>query len=140
VLFQLPARFQADNERLASFLEMLPPKYRYAFEFRHGSWYDDSTFQLLENRGIALCISDHHDAPSPWIATARHVYLRGHGPTGRYKGRYSVPTLKKWRREIARWQNEGRSVYVCFDNDQKSAAPFDARRLLGLMEEVGSSS
>jgi uncharacterized protein YecE (DUF72 family) len=64
VLFQLPARFQADNVRLAAFLQKLSPKHRYAFEFRHRSWYDDSTFSLLSDHDIALCISDHHDAPS----------------------------------------------------------------------------
>jgi uncharacterized protein YecE (DUF72 family) len=138
VLFQLPARFQADNVRLAAFLQKLSPKHRYAFEFRHRSWYDDSTFSLLSDHDIALCISDHHDAPSQWIATARHVYVRGHGPTGRYKGRYSVPMLKKWSRKIAQWQQEGRTVYVYFDNDQKSAAPFDARKIIELMGGVNS--
>ena len=34
VLFQLPARFTADRERLASFLKMLPRRRCYAFEFR----------------------------------------------------------------------------------------------------------
>jgi uncharacterized protein YecE (DUF72 family) len=134
VLFQLPARFQADNMRLTAFLAMLSPKHRYAFEFRHRSWYDDSTFSLLSDHDIALCISDHHDAPSQWIATARHVYVRGHGPTGQYKGRYSVPILTKWSRKIAEWQREGRTVYVYFDNDQKSAAPFDARKIVEVME------
>src|SRR3954465_1131347 len=44
VLFQLPARFKADRERLASFLKMLSKRYRYAFEFRDASWYDEKIF------------------------------------------------------------------------------------------------
>ena len=39
VLFQLPPHFQADPDRLASFLKLLSRKRRYSFEFRHPSWY-----------------------------------------------------------------------------------------------------
>jgi uncharacterized protein YecE (DUF72 family) len=135
VLFQLPARFKADTQRLADFLAMLRNRRRYAFEFRDKSWYSDEIFELLQKHKIALCISDHHGAPSPWIATARHVYVRGHGPTGRYKGSYSDATLGKWAQRIAGWHGEGRGVYVYFDNDQKSAAPKDARRLLTVLSK-----
>jgi uncharacterized protein YecE (DUF72 family) len=76
---------------------MLPRGYRFAFEFRHKSWYDDDIFDLLHEHDIALCLSDHHDAPSPWQVTARHVYVRGHGPGGRYKDHYSDRTLRAWR-------------------------------------------
>jgi uncharacterized protein YecE (DUF72 family) len=72
---------------------MLPRCYPYAFEFRHKSWYDDDIYQLLRAHDVALCISDHHDAPSPWEVTARHVYLRGHGPDGRYKNHYPDPNI-----------------------------------------------
>lgn len=80
VLFQLPARFEADADRLKAFLGLLSRKRRYAFEFRHKSWYSDNILSLLEQNGIALCISDHFDAPAPWAITARHVYVREHGP------------------------------------------------------------
>jgi uncharacterized protein YecE (DUF72 family) len=89
---------------------------------------------LLRKNKAALCISDHHDAPSPWTVTARHVYVRGHGPGGRYKDHYSDETLKDWARRIKAWQREKRTVYCYFDNDQKSAAPVDARKLMELLE------
>lgn len=134
VLFQLPPQFAADRERLAGFLAMLPSTYRYAFEFRHRSWYDDAIFALLRRHKVALCISDHHDAPAPWEVTARHVYVRGHGPGGDYRDNYPGQTLRRWARAIGGWKDQHRTVYVYFDNDQKSAAPADARRL---MEMVG---
>lgn len=134
VLFQLPPQFTKNLDRLASFLPMLPRRRRYAFEFRHRSWYDDDVLQLLQRRKVALCISDHADAPAPWQATAPYVYLRGHGPSGRYSGSYSIATLRRWREAILRWQAEGRDVFIYFDNDQKAAAPADARRLLRLLE------
>jgi len=136
VLFQLPARFTADAVRLTSFIRLLNKKRQYAFEFRHASWYDETIYKILRKNGIALCISDHCDAPSPWLATAKHVYIRGHGPTGAYKGHYSDTTLRKWAREIAAWRRQRRSVYVYFDNDQKNAAPADAARLRALLRTI----
>jgi uncharacterized protein YecE (DUF72 family) len=133
VLFQLPPQFEANRDRLAAFLDMLPNQWRCVFEFRHRSWYDDAIVELLRAHDAALCISDHHDAPAPWIVTARHVYLRPHGPGGRYRGSYDDETLRDWTRRIRRWQREGRDVFCFFDNDQKSAAPKDARRLIDLL-------
>ena len=112
---------------------MLRPKRRYAFEFRHKSWYAPHIFRLLSDANIALCISDHADAPSPWKRTADFAYVRGHGPGGRYKGHYSAAALTSWARKVKQWRARGRDVYVYFDNDQKSAAPLDAKRLLELL-------
>jgi uncharacterized protein YecE (DUF72 family) len=135
VLFQLPPQFQKNQERLSSFLSMLPRCYPYAFEFRHRSWYDDDIFALLHAHDVSLCLSDHHDAPSPWEVTARHVYVRGHGPGGRYKDHYPDKALQAWAREIRKWKRQRRTVFVYFDNDQKSAAPIDALRLKELLEK-----
>jgi uncharacterized protein YecE (DUF72 family) len=129
ILFQLPPRFARNDDRLASFFKMLNRKRRYAFEFRHPSWYTPRILRLLSEENLALCISDHADAPAPWKRTADFVYLRGHGPGGRYKGHYAPATLIKWRKAIKAWRSRGFDVYVYFDNDQKSAAPLDARRL-----------
>jgi uncharacterized protein YecE (DUF72 family) len=133
VLFQLPARFKADRERLASFLKLLPKRYKYAFEFRDESWYDDTILDVLRERDVSLCLSDHQDAPAPWDITARHVYIRGHGPTGQYKDRYPLKTLRAWAASINKWKRRGLTTYCYFDNDQKSAAPQDARRLIELL-------
>jgi uncharacterized protein YecE (DUF72 family) len=133
VLFQLPPQFAKQRERLASFLDMLPRRYLYAFEFRHQSWYEDDVLDLLREHDVALCLSDHHDAPAPWEVTARHVYVRGHGPDGRYRDNYPDQTLRAWARHIAKWRRQRRTVFVYFDNDQKSAAPADARRLMAVL-------
>jgi uncharacterized protein YecE (DUF72 family) len=133
VLFQLPPQFQKDCRRLASFLKRLRKSRPYVFEFRHRSWYAPETFDLLHSHSIALCISDHHDAPAPWEVTAPHVYIRAHGPSGNYRDRYAPQTLAAWARRLSRLRDEGHSIYVYFDNDQKSAAPLDAARLTRLM-------
>jgi uncharacterized protein YecE (DUF72 family) len=134
VLFQLPPNFSADPERLAGFFKLLPKRRRYSFEFRHPSWYSPEILRILSRRNVSLCISDHHDAPAPWKRTADFVYVRGHGPSGRYRGHYSRSTLLNWARRIRSWKRQGCDVYVYLDNDQKSAAPADAAKLRELLE------
>lgn len=132
ILFQLPPQFKANKERLASFLKLLNKKRCYAFEFRDASWYEPAILDLLRTHDIALCLSDHHDAPAPWEVTAGHVYVRGHGPTGQYQDRYPKQTLDRWAESIARWRRKQLTVYCYFDNDQKTAAPKDAEKLIEL--------
>ena len=133
ILFQLPPNFPADADRLEAFLELTPKKRRYSFEFPL-SWYEPHMLRLLSRKNIALCISDHHDAPAPWRRTADFVYVRGHGPGGRYKGHYRPDALANWANRIRSWKKQGCDVYVYFDNDQKSAAPADALKLRQLLE------
>jgi uncharacterized protein YecE (DUF72 family) len=131
-LIQLPPQLRRNDQRLAGFLKLLPKGRRHTVEFRHPSWYDPAVFRLLADFDAALCISDHHAAPSPWEVTASWVYVRGHGPGGRYFGRYSAAELAEWARRMAAWEAEGRDVYAYFDNDIKSAAPHDAEALKAL--------
>ena len=138
VLVQLPPALKADRDRLAAFLGLLPRDLRFAFEFRHKSWYEPPILDLLRDHDASLCLSDHAAAPAPWEATASFVYVRGHGPEGRYAGNYTDETLGQWSAAIARWRREGRDVYAYFDNDIKSAAPADADRLIALTSEAAA--
>jgi uncharacterized protein YecE (DUF72 family) len=135
-LIQLPPQLRRNDERLADFLGLLP-KGRHTVEFRHPSWYDPAVFRILSDFDAALCISDHHSAPAPWERTASWLYIRGHGPGGRYVGRYPTAELASWSERIVAWRDEGRDVYAYFDNDVKSAAPFDAAELVRLTGAPG---
>src|SRR6202012_5371176 len=75
ILFQLPPQMARDDARLAVFIEALPEGRRYAFEFRHPSWYAPEVLRMLERRDLSLCISDHHHAPARWERTASWVYV-----------------------------------------------------------------
>ena len=127
-LVQLPPMLRRNDDRLASFLKLSPPG-RVTIEFRHPSWYDPAVFRILSDFDAALCISDHHHAPAPWELTASWAYVRGHGPGGRYFGRYSDADLRCWAGQIAEWRRRGLPVHAYFDNDIKSAAPLDALKL-----------
>ncbi len=140
ILFQLPPQLKADRVRLVEFLKLLSKRRKYAFEFRDPSWYQPNILKLLGEHDIALCISDHHDAPSPWEVTATHAYVRGHGPTGHYQDHYSKQALDHWAKSFAAWRRMRITVYCYFDNDQKAAAPLDAQRLVGIIASSKSSS
>ena len=114
-------------------MRVVTDKRRYSFEFRHQSWYQPRILRMLADENISLCLSDHHDAPAPWRRTADFVYVRGHGPSGRYHGHYTGPMLARWARGSKFWKRQGCDVYVYFDNDQKSAAPADALKLKALL-------
>jgi uncharacterized protein YecE (DUF72 family) len=93
------------------------------------------TLSSFATRAGTLCFSDHAAAPAPWELTARHVYVRGHGPSGRYRGSYSGRTLRHWADAVLAWQAQRREVFVYFDNDQKAAAPKDAVRLTRMIAD-----
>lgn len=133
ILFQLPPQMAKNEERLAIFLDALPKRRRYSFEFRHESWYDKPILDLLSRHNASLCLSDHVDAPAPREATADWVYVRLHGANGRYYGNYSPQALGSWAKDMRRWRGEGRDVWCFFDNDVGAAAPVDAARLLEML-------
>jgi uncharacterized protein YecE (DUF72 family) len=131
-LVQLPPLLHRDLDRLSRFAAWLPEGRRCAVEFRHPSWYDAAVFERLAAHNLALCISDHEDAPAPCEVTADFVYVRGHGPRGSYSGRYEPSALQAWAARIDAWRDGGRDVFCYFDNDVSGAAPLDAQQLKAL--------
>jgi uncharacterized protein YecE (DUF72 family) len=130
ILFQLPPQWHLNAERLRSFLEFLPHGYRYAFELRHPSWFDERVYGLLEEHDAAFCIYEIGGRQSPRKVTTDLVYVRLHGPTERaYEGSYSRETLQEWAEACRGWTDEGREVYVYFDNDQAGYAAQNAAEL-----------
>ena len=122
VLFQLPAQFKANRERLASFLKMLSKRRPMPSSFAMRAGTSRRFSICCGDHNIALCLSDHRDAPPPWKVTAKHVYIRGHGPTGEYKDRYPKKTLEEWARDQSPGGGGSDSMsIVYFDNDQKQA-------------------
>jgi uncharacterized protein YecE (DUF72 family) len=121
VLWQLPANFRRNDERLASALEHLPQG-RHCFEFRHESWFEDDVYALLRQRGVALVIGDSPKRPfQTHELTADWTFIRFHyGHRGR-NGNYSERELEEWRRRIAAWRSRV-DVYAYFNNDWEGYA------------------
>jgi uncharacterized protein YecE (DUF72 family) len=119
ILVQLPPHWGADVERLDAFLKSAPRRHRWAVEFRDESWLCDEVFDVLRNRGAALCIHDMI-ADHPRKITADWAYLRFHGK--HYGGSYSHQALTAEAKRIKALLADGRDVYAYFNNDQHGYA------------------
>jgi uncharacterized protein YecE (DUF72 family) len=110
ILFQLPPNMKKDVPRLQAFLEMLPSDRRYTIEFRHASWFDDETYDVLRARDIPMCIIEQPEFTSPVVATASWGYLRLH------RFDYDGPMHQSWAKTIAdqAWSD----AYVFFKHDE----------------------
>jgi uncharacterized protein YecE (DUF72 family) len=88
-----------------------------AVEFRHRSWYNEDIYEMLEQFNAGMVIQDMPASATPLILTAENfVYLRFHGPGGNYRGGYSDELLNEYAYYIREWQEEGKDVYVYFNN------------------------
>jgi uncharacterized protein YecE (DUF72 family) len=121
VVWQFPATFRRDDERLARALPLLPPG-RHCFEFRHESWFAEPVYDLLRAHGAALVIADHPRWPfqarvltTDWTLVRLH-----HGHRGR-RGNYSETEIEEWARRIAQWRRRA-EVLVYFNNDWEGFA------------------
>jgi uncharacterized protein YecE (DUF72 family) len=134
VLWQLPANFRRDDERLAAALAQILPG-RHCFEFRHESWFAQEVYDLLRARGVALVIGDNPRRPfQTHELTADWTYVRFHAGSRGRRGDYSESELEDWARRIERWRR-GNEVYAYFNNDWEGFAPKNAtwlRRRLGV--------
>jgi uncharacterized protein YecE (DUF72 family) len=135
ILFQLPPRWQVNTERLKSFLSVLPSGYRYTFEFREHTWYNEEVYAILREHNCAFCIYELEYHTSPMEVTADFVYVRLHGPGNKYQGSYSDVILQEWATRCKKWQKEGKDVFIYFDNDQEGYAAFNAIRLKELVAD-----
>lgn len=137
VLWQLhPQMKKQDLPRLEHFLSVLPKKYPHAIEFRSDAWYTDETCELLDRYGAAFVEHDLVDRPPP-AHTGGWRYLRFHGATGKYRGRYGKRALRKFADDLLDWKERGKTSFVYFNNDIHGHALVDA---LDLLELTGTPS
>ncbi len=109
VLFQLPPNLQKDLPRLQAFLALLPEGRRFAFEFRHPSWFGDDVVAELRAHNAAMAVIEQEDFSSPMIPTAEWGYLR------RHRFDYDARMLELWCRRIR--DEPWKEAFVFFKHD-----------------------
>jgi uncharacterized protein YecE (DUF72 family) len=178
LLWQFPERLAFDR-RFADFFELLPKDtleaarlarrhdralvpnaltdvssrrpLRHAVELRHASFGCSEFMDLLRQHDVAWVVADSAGRwPCIEEVTADFAYVRLHGHTELYSGRYTDEALAYWAERVRRWSSgmavtkaaapdgglprrKRRDVYVYFDNDAKVHAPYDALRLSRLL-------
>jgi uncharacterized protein YecE (DUF72 family) len=131
LLWQFPASFRFDAERLDHFLALLPRDteaaaalaerrsdwlaerswaktahrraLRHAIEIRHQSFLDPAFVALLRRHRVALVFADSVAWPYAEDLTADFVYLRLHGSEELYASGYSEEALDHWAARIKLW-------------------------------------
>jgi len=129
ILYQLPPNLHKDLDLLKTFIKLLPRELLSVFEFRHKSWFSEDTFKLLDKSHVGFCIHDMPGIQSPRVITADIIYIRFHGPTGKYAGSYSKSTLQNWAQWLKEQTKQARSVYIYFNNDTHANAVRNAKTL-----------
>jgi len=121
VLIQLPAMLRFRQEKARAFFDYLKirhPRYRFALEARHPSWSEPEAIALLRQYRIIWVIAESGDRfASAELVTARHIYLRFHGPDGSYCTPYTKRTLAGYASKCQEWLAEGHDIWVFFNND-----------------------
>jgi uncharacterized protein YecE (DUF72 family) len=116
---------------------------------RHPSFAVPDFIALLRRHQVALVVADTANRwPALEDVTADFVYVRLHGQSELYASGYTPAALDRWAAKIRAWRAgrsqpgphriagpapraRARDVYVYFDNDVKTHAPFDAISLAG---------
>lgn len=132
ILWQFPANFRFDSDRLAHFFRLLPRDtaqaldlarrrdqrlrgrarlaidaarpLRHAIEIRHESFLDPAFVRLLRRHRIALVVADTAGQfPYKEDVTADFVYMRLHGDTELYASGYGDRALRRWAARVLAW-------------------------------------
>lgn len=136
LLYQLPPRWKLDRERLAQFLAALPRGLTHVLEFRDESWMTEDVLALLDAHGVAFCTHDMPGLKVPRWASGKAAYVRFHGGTGKYRGRYKESVLQDWADWMIGQSRTGRSVWAYFNNDYDADAIQDALTLRAMVSQA----
>ena len=127
---------------------------RHAMEVRHASFAVPQFIEMLRAANVALVVADTAKR-FPYLSdvTADFVYVRLHGDDQLYVSGYGEEAINTWAERVTAWNSGdvpigehtvtkplvkkpgGRSVYIYFDNDVKTHAPYDA---IALAARVGA--
>ena len=135
VLFQYPANFAFEADRLGRIVEMLEPAINNVLEFRHASWWNPTVFDALEKAGISFCGMSHPTLPENIVRTTDTIYYRFQGVPHLYTSAYESKKLELFAQEILNLPGV-RQAYVYFNNTADGHAVANARQLQEICELV----
>ena|SRR5580698_1515777 len=124
ILFQLPPNFKADVSRLDEFLaESKSTGLRFAFEFRHASWFADEVYAVLRNHESALCMAESDELVTPDIETAAFACYRFR------KSDYDTRALEAVHTRLQQRAQSG-DVFAYFKHEEEPTGALHAAALL----------
>ncbi len=131
VLFQLPPNLKADPALLKDFLAVVPRTVPAVFEFRHESWFSDTTWDLLKSCDVGLCVAETETRTTPDLVTGKFAYYRFRKPT--YTGEERGAMVDRVKQHLA----EGRDVFAYFKHEE---TPDGALYAVDLLREIAGAN
>jgi uncharacterized protein YecE (DUF72 family) len=126
ILFQLPPNLKKDMDRLEKFLSLIPGDIKSAFEFRHESWLDNETYNMLDKHKCAIVLTETDEQPeAEFIKTAPWTYLRLR------RTHYSDEELTIRVKEVS--NQDWDEVFVFFKHEEEGTGPALATKFMELM-------
>lgn len=145
ILWQFPANFKWDPQRLENFFKLLPRTHRqaaklarrhdhrldgrtwfrvledrplrYAIEIRNDTFVSEEFIALLRKYEIAMVVADTVEWPLLMDITADFVYCRLHGSEKLYVSGYESEAIDRWARRVVQWSRGGE-----VDNGRKASS------------------
>jgi uncharacterized protein YecE (DUF72 family) len=135
ILWQFPANFKWDPQRMENFFSLLPRTHKqasklarrhdhrldgrtwfrvledrplhYAIEIRNDTFVSEEFIALLRKHAIALVVADTVEWPLLMDITADFVYCRLHGSEQLYASGYDREAIDRWARRVVQWSQGG---------------------------------
>jgi len=127
VLFQLPPFSRQDLKALESFLTQTVGVKKKVFEFRHESWLNDSTYQLLDKHEAGFCIAETEDMKPVLKVTAGLPYFRLR------KEAYTAKDLSDWTEKIREIIKGSEEAFAYLRHDETGE---NALYAVGMKEKI----
>ncbi len=123
VLFQLPPFLKQDLGLLQEFLSKTKEIKDRVFEFRHESWLQEPTYEVLERNGTGFCIAETEDMQPVMRVTGEFAYFRLR------KDSYDAKAIDQWAVSIAKVTKGSRDSFVYLRHDETGENGVLAQRL-----------
>lgn len=140
VLIQIAASLRFDSKVAESFFGFLREQYPrqvFAFEARHASWFTAEALDLLREHRIAFVIATSGGRfPGLETTTSDTVYFRLHGDEKLYDSNYSDEKLEQYVFMIKVWLDDGKDIWVFFNNTMRGQAVADSGKLREMLGKI----
>ena len=123
VLFQLPPYSKQDHRLLDEFLSKTSGIKNRVFEFRHESWLQSSTYQLLEKHEAGFCVAETEDMKPVFQVTGGLAYFRLR------KESYDAKAVDQWAEKIGQMTKGLQECYAYLRHDETGENANLAQRL-----------
>jgi len=138
LLAQLPPSLKLNLDLLESFFASFPTQFRLAVEFRHPSWLNSQTLQLLEKYRVAYTAVDEPLLSPDMHVTTDIAYIRWHGKGEQpwYNYHYKTEELKPWVPKVKAAAQKAEKVFGYFNNHYHAYAVKNALEMAEMLEII----